>query len=59
MNSGQTLVLCGMPAREPITRKHAVPFLCDLPAVGGLFRWETTREEDRELLILVTPHVVK
>jgi type II secretory pathway component HofQ len=31
----------------------------DLPVIGRLFRNETERENKRDLLIMVTPHIVR
>ena len=36
-----------------------VPFLADIPLIGWLFKSKTVREEKRELLIFITPRVVK
>ena len=38
--------------------RAGVPFLMDLPVVGRLFRTERKREQKRDLLIMVTPHIV-
>ena len=35
-----------------------IPFLGDLPVVGGLFRNTVKRDEKSELLIFVTPRIV-
>ena len=36
-----------------------IPLLMDLPVIGKLFRSETERENKRDLLIMVTPHIVR
>jgi hypothetical protein len=36
-----------------------VPWLGDLPHLGFLFRYTQQREEKRELLIVMTPHIVR
>jgi type II secretory pathway component GspD/PulD (secretin) len=38
--------------------KVGIPILVDLPLIGKLFGQTTTREEKRDLLILVTPHII-
>ena len=46
---------------ESITSKEVdkVPFLGDLPLIGGLFRHTLDSKEKNELLIFVTPKVLK
>ena len=34
------------------------PILVDLPLIGGLFGFKSTTENRRDLLILVTPHII-
>jgi Flp pilus assembly secretin CpaC len=41
------------------TTKRKVPFLGDLPGIGKAFRYDHVEDEDRELLIFVTPHIVR
>jgi type IV pilus assembly protein PilQ len=36
-----------------------VPFFADLPLIGWMFKSKTLREEKRELLIFITPRVVR
>jgi type II secretory pathway component GspD/PulD (secretin) len=38
--------------------KSGVPFLVDLPIVGRIFGFTDRREERKDLLILVTPHII-
>ena len=42
--------------RETITK---VPFLCDIPAIGFLFRSKQMRNDKSELLIFVTPRILE
>lgn len=59
MNNGETVVLGGIYEQETRNERDAVPFLGDLPFIGALFR--TTRELSKkaELLIFVTPKILK
>jgi type II secretory pathway component GspD/PulD (secretin) len=43
---------------EVTVSKSGIPFLVDLPVVGRLFGFRSSREQRRDLLILVTPHIV-
>ncbi len=58
LNDGETGVIGGLTISELTKSVSGVPVLMDLPLIGGLFR--TTRSDDakRDLLILVTPHIV-
>lgn len=59
VENGETVVLGGI--YEQLTREvhEKVPFLGDIPIVGALFR-RTLKEDDKdELLIFVTPKVLK
>jgi type II secretory pathway component GspD/PulD (secretin) len=38
--------------------KSGLPVLVDLPIVGRLFGVTTRRETKRDLLILITPHII-
>ena len=39
--------------------RAGIPILMDLPVLGALFRQETEQENKRDLLIMVTPHIVR
>jgi hypothetical protein len=56
---GQTIVLGGL-INKIITETHRqVPLLGDVPVLGHLFRYDSKVAERRELLIIMTPHVVR
>lgn len=59
LNNGETVVLGGV--YEQMTRNDSdrVPFFGDLPVVGALFRNSATRNNKSELLIFVTPKILK
>jgi type IV pilus assembly protein PilQ len=59
VNNGDTVVLGGI--YEQITRNEVdkVPFLGDLPLIGYFFRHTLESDERRELLIFVTPKILK
>jgi type IV pilus assembly protein PilQ len=58
VEDGETAVIGGLTVTEVGRTRAGIPFLMDLPAVGRLFRTERTREQKRDLLIMVTPHIV-
>ena len=55
---GQTLVIGGLIQREVTGSTQKVPVLGDLPYVGAAFRTISFEEQESELLVLVTPHLV-
>jgi type IV pilus assembly protein PilQ len=55
---GETAVIGGLTVTEVVSTRAGIPFLMDLPVVGRLFRTERSREQKRDLLIMVTPHIV-
>ena len=59
VNNGDTIVLGGI--YEQVTRNEVdkVPFLGDIPIIGYFFRHTLESDERRELLIFVTPKILK
>ncbi len=58
VSDGQTHVIGGLTVSGVTVSKSGIPFLVDLPIVGGLFGFTERRETRRDLLILVTPHIL-
>jgi len=59
VKDGQTIMLGGMLFQEDSKTKRKVPFLGDLPLVGGLFRHKQEVQANSELLIFITPYVIE
>jgi len=59
VDNGQTLVLGGIYQQETRNTVEKVPFLGDLPGLGFLFRSTRTLDDMEELLIFVTPKIIK
>jgi len=59
VNNGETIVLGGIYESIIRNEEDKVPFLGDLPLIGGLFRHTLESKEKNELLIFVTPKVLK
>jgi pilus assembly protein CpaC len=55
---GQTLVIGGLIQHDVNGSTQKVPVLGDLPYVGAAFRTVSYTEDESELLVLVTPHLV-
>jgi type II secretory pathway component GspD/PulD (secretin) len=59
VKDGQTVVLGGLiePRDSELVRK--IPWLGDLPHLGFLFRYTLNEKSRTELLIVLTPHIIK
>ncbi len=58
VRDGETAVIGGLSVTEITVSKSGIPFLVDLPVIGPLFGFRNNQEVRRDLLILVTPHIV-
>src|SRR5690348_2181974 len=58
VNDGETAVIGGLTVTEVTVSKSGIPFLVDLPILGKLFGFTSQTEERRDLLILITPHII-
>jgi len=59
VKSGHTIVLGGLMRESIVRSAERVPILGDLPIIGSLFRSTSSSREKRELLVFLTPHVVR
>jgi type II secretion system protein D len=57
--SGETIVLGGLITTEEDVIRRRVPFLADIPVLGHLFRYDSDTSVRAELLIFLTPHVIR
>jgi type IV pilus assembly protein PilQ len=58
VGDGETAVIGGLTQTQVTKNKSGIPLLSDLPLLGRLFSQTETREEKRDLLILITPHII-
>lgn len=58
VNDGETAVIGGLTQTQLTKTKSGIPLLSDLPLLGRLFSQTDSREEKRDLLILITPHII-
>ncbi|HEX9208811.1 MAG TPA: type IV pilus secretin PilQ [Steroidobacteraceae bacterium] len=59
VNDGQTVVLGGILETERRDTVNKVPFLGDVPGLGFLFRSKSKTDNKDELLIFVTPKILR
>jgi general secretion pathway protein D len=57
--SGQTIVLGGLITRNKGETHAKVPWVGDIPFVGRLFRYDTYSDSRQELLIIMTPYIIR
>jgi general secretion pathway protein D len=57
--NGETIILGGLISRSTQTLHRQVPFLGDLPVLKHLFSYDLFDMKRTELLIIMTPHVVR
>lgn len=59
VEDGETIVLGGVYEDNESLSKNKIPFFADLPLVGDLFANSSNKNNKKELLIFVTPKIVK
>ena len=59
MKEGESLVIGGLLDRRILKDLTKFPFLGDIPILGGLFRSTRFRNQETELVFVITPRVVK
>src|SRR5947207_3544586 len=55
---GETAVMGGLTQTTVSVSKSGIPILVDLPIIGRLFGVTNRQETKRDLLILITPHII-
>jgi pilus assembly protein CpaC len=58
LGDGESFVIGGLVDRQTRSNVSKVPLLGDLPIIGAFFKELTYQQSDRELVIVVTPHLV-
>ncbi|MDJ0612243.1 MAG: type II and III secretion system protein family protein [Rhizobiaceae bacterium] len=59
LRDGQSFVLGGLLQKTNSTSKRQVPWLSDVPILGALFRSASYQKNETDLVIIVTPRLVK
>jgi len=55
----QTIIIGGLMANRKVEAVTKIPFFGDIPGLGALFRRKVTNNEKTELLIFLTPTIVR
>ena len=59
VKDGDTIVVGGVYKTIETFVVEGVPFLSNIPVLGWLFKYETKTQETREILIFITPRIIK
>ena len=59
VSDGETAIIGGLIRKSDAKQENKIPVLGDLPYVGSLFRYRTQELSRRELVFIVTPHIVR
>lgn len=59
VKNNHTIVIGGMIKTDKNETMTKVPFFGDIPGIGRLFQKKTMREVRTELIIFITPHIVR
>lgn len=58
-SDGETIVLGGLISKQDSRNEVGIPYLKDIPYAGALFRYRQHNVQRREVLIIMTPHIVR
>ncbi len=56
---GETVAIGGLITKNENRQENKIPVLGDMPFFGALFRYRTQNRAKTELLVIMTPHVVR
>lgn len=59
VQNGESVLIGGIIDDQMLRSRSGVPFLMDIPVLGRLFRSESERLDRTELIILITPYVIR
>ena len=59
LGSGQSFAIAGLLSDMTDQADNALPFLGEVPVLGALFRSDSFKREQSELVILITPYIVR
>ena len=59
LRDGETSVLAGLIREEERTTMSGIPGLSDIPLIGRLFAHNTSERKESDIIITLTPHIVR
>jgi pilus assembly protein CpaC len=59
LGDGESFVIGGLVSRNTVSSVDKVPLLGDLPVIGAFFKRQSYQQNEKELVIIVTPRLVQ
>lgn len=59
LGSGESFAIAGLLQNSGSNQLQSLPWLADVPVIGALFRSSTFQRNESELVIVVTPYIVR
>ena len=59
VNDGETMVIGGLIQDEMTKEVDSIPFLSKIPLIGELFKNRTRDHSHTEVMVFITPHLLK
>jgi general secretion pathway protein D len=56
---GEPVVIGGLMVNDKTSSENKIPILGDIPVIGNLFKHKTSSDTKNELMIFLTPHIVR
>lgn len=56
---GEPVVIGGLMVNDKTSSENKIPILGDIPVIGNLFKHRTSSDTKNELMIFLTPHIVR
>lgn len=58
-SDGETIILGGLISKQETRQENGIPYFKDIPYAGALFRFRTHTIQRREIIIIMTPHIIR
>jgi pilus assembly protein CpaC len=59
LGDGESFIIGGLVSRITLSNVDKIPLLGDIPILGAFFKSQSYTQNEKELVIVVTPHLVK
>lgn len=58
VKDNQTIVIGGLISKSDIRDNDGIPYVKDIPFLGKLFEGHNTKNDNTELVVFITPHII-
>ncbi|MFH1846355.1 MAG: secretin N-terminal domain-containing protein [Candidatus Omnitrophota bacterium] len=59
VKDGAMIMIAGLRENDTRSNIDGAPFLCDIPILGSLFSNNDSSQEETEIIIFLTPHIIR